>query len=132
MILVDDIIPDLQIGKTGDRLSAGMFLLFPLFFDMLGKNIAFRNHGKANFRIFKTFENSSIIGHDLARLRHPLRIFGIKRFNPVVPQIIHQALGSGARAGQNQDSVLFLFILLQVMHQSLEAVVVWRKRSGTD
>ena len=117
------IVPHLQLVEVLDLLPLIELLsLFPLFFRP--EDIRLRQHHELKHGIFKALVYVSVICDHLPGLHLPQGILRIDRRKLLIPQILRQTLGSGSGTGQQKHPIAASLESGQILHQSLEAIVI--------
>ena len=116
-------IADGQLRKILNTVSLIGFLFLPGFL-LLAENIRFRDHRELDQRIFESFSGVSVNRHDLARLQDPVCVLPVKRAEPLFLEIFCQTFRAGPGSGHKHRLISSFLILLQILHQKLEAALV--------
>ena len=129
VILVDYIVPDLQVGKVLDNITGRSFLF--LLPDHGGaEDIGLGNDGKADLRILIAVTDTAPAGHDVPGPDRPHGIFCIETGDPVICKILGQTSGSGPGRRQDNDFELVLPVFFQAFRQGGKALVIGSGAAG--
>ena len=104
VILVNDIVPHMQIIKRPDRAGTGVArLLFPDLRLLRAENIGVRDDRELQLRILEAVRGVAVENLHLARPQFPLRILAVERRRALIGQFLRQALCPRPGSGQNQN-----------------------------
>ena len=116
-------IADGKLRKILDAISLICFLFLPGFL-LFAENIRFRDHRELDQRVFESFSGVSVDCHDLSRLQDPVCILPVKRAESFFLEIFCQTFRAGSGSGHKHCLISAFFILLQILHQKLEAALI--------